>query len=108
MLFPTTLFPSSEPAFFQKRPPPSRTEVRSGPGFLAPALKVPTRTELMLEGKNQKNIIFLLMFAAGFKNRLGKKHFLLNSESLGFRFGEKKYINYHKFEIATKQRKSNI
>ena len=75
MLFPTTLFPSSEPAFFQKRPLPSRNEVKSGPGFLAPALKVPTRTELMLEGKNQKSIIFYGCLLQDLKTDLEKTFF---------------------------------
>ena len=39
---------------------------------------------------------------------LKKKHFFVNSEIFGFRFGGKKHVNYDKFEIATKQCKSNI
>ena len=40
--------------------------------------------------------------------RLGKKHFFVNSEIWGMQIWRKKRVNYDKFEIATKQRISNI
>ena len=40
--------------------------------------------------------------------RLGKKHFFVNSEILGIQIWREKPVNYNGFEIATKQRKSNI
>ena len=41
-------------------------------------------------------------------SRLGKKHFFVNSEILGIQVWWKKCVNYKKFKIATRQRKSNI
>ena len=41
--------------------------------------------------------------------RLGKQHFLVNSEILGMQIKqEKKHVNHDKFEIVTKQLKLNI
>ena len=37
-----------------------------------------------------------------------KKTFFMNSDNLGMQIWQKKCINYDKFEIVTKQRKSNI
>ena len=40
--------------------------------------------------------------------RLGKKHFFVNSEILEIQIWRKKSVNDDKFEIATRERKSNI
>ena len=41
-------------------------------------------------------------------HRLGRKHIFVNSAILGLQIWRKNHVNYEKFEIPPKQRKSNI
>ena len=45
---------------------------------------------------------------ASARGRLGRKHFFVNSVTLGVQIWRNKHVNYNKLKIATKQRKSNI
>ena len=71
-------------------------------GALGPYIKILTTIHI------QNNFSSKTAFIHDVTSKLGKKHFFVNSEILGIQIWWKKRVNYDKFEIVTKQPKSNI